>query len=134
MSVTNSIEIRFERLAEEFAPPPLKPTPTDPLRQRYVSQPSDIPRAQSAVRKTYPITRVWVTMCVDMDVMRKRGVDELYVREQLARQLAQELMQQMELRKEEDPTMWQTRYSAMLQIVDPKVKGQYIEQMEWPPQ
>jgi hypothetical protein len=121
---TNSIEVRFERLVEEFAPPPPKPTPTDPRAQRR--SPKAPLSAQSATRKTYPLTQVWV--CVEMpDDLSKEQV-ETFVRRDLARRLADELMSQMTIERDYDISRMATRFFARLIIADPKYVGVTVEE------
>ena len=142
-----SVEIRFERLAEDFAPPAPKPEPAKSERVQYVSQPSDILRAQGIVRKSYPqpsdilraqgivrksypLTRIWVTLQVNEFTDRSVDDKTLFVSiyRQLAMRLADELMKQMEVRKDYDIGCDTTRYSAMLLVADPKVIGSSVEE------
>ena len=122
---TNSIEVRFERLAEEFAPPAPKPEPAKPGRQQYVSPPSDIPRAQGVTRRSYPLTKVWVSTMIADELPREQV--ENFVRRDLAQRLAEELMRVMQIERDYDIGQMATRYFGWLIIADPKQVGATVE-------
>ena len=126
MKSANSIEVRFERLAEEFAPPAPKPEPAKPGRQQYVSQPSDIPRAQGVTRRSYPLTKVWVSTLIADEFPREQI--ETFVRRDLAQRLAEELMSVMQIEKTYDVRYAASRYFAQLIIADPKMVGATVEE------
>ena len=125
----SEINVRFERIAEEFNPPAPKPDPA-PRRGRATAE--GPLAAKSAVRKSYPLTRVGVTTSLPEELVESLAVRTTeYVKRDLAQRLAEELMSQMEVRAERDITSFCMRYAAVLTIVDPKFQGQTVETLEW---
>ena len=123
----NSYEVRFKRLAEEFAPPTPKPELAKQRQGRYVTQPADIPRAQGIVRKTYPLTQVCVTTEIADEELSQEQVED-FVRRNLAQRLAEELVSLMTIERGYDINRMTTRYFARLIIADPKCVGASVEE------
>ena len=126
----STYNVRFERLAEEFAPSTPKPEPVKSGRQRYVSQPSDIPRAQGIVRKSYPLIQVGVTVRMPSEISNNLSKEQTnnLVRRDLAQRLAESLISQMTIESDYDIEQMVTRYFTRLIIADPKRVGASVEE------
>ena len=142
-----TIEVRFERLAEEFAPPVSKPAILPPPGYRRMkwdraSTLSDLENNRQfrqeyeqkypSVRNNYPIRRLQVTVRFDdnrnsamseRDIMRE-------VLTQLTYALAQELVPLLNVEKRYEMESMSVLYGTTLAVVDPSVMANSITMAE----